>query len=708
MEVPKPLWPLEHHGVIFERESADQLVGQCPFCSSHKFYAHPETVQWQCFTGDCGKSGNLYTFLSQIVEHHAETTSVQDRKALSEIRGVPSFVFKRWGMAMDDYGRWLLPVRNLKGTVQDIRTCTPKEVKDKWDCRLWSTRGCNAGLFGAEQLADKTRKRETVYLCEGEWDTMALDWLLRKLKEPGICVGVPGGLTFKPQWAEWLSGRDVWTLYDNDSTGDKGALKVQRMLSGRAHSTFFIRWPESLPEGYDIRDAILKGIEENKLKRAWATIRSLVHAKPRRDHTASDGEESDDEESAKPKKKPKNLPDIGAVIERFEKWANMNDDMKDALKIMLAVVVSVQISGDPLWLFLVGPPGSGKTMLLKSLARSERCVFESSLSPHSLVSGFRADVDPSLIPKLDGRCFVLKDYTEILSMNIAAQEEVFSTLRGAFDGHVVRSFGNGITRQYTSHFSMLAGVTAAIHGNSRATLGERYLKFQMHKGVVDYAAQIYASLSNIGRETSQEEELSEIADLFLMRDFNLSPESLRSMVPDWVKHRLVAIAQLIGLLRAEVERDYHTQEILYRQQGESGTRLANQLMKLAQCLTVVEGKSQVDYDVYRLVERVALDTAIGFHLDVVDALMKAGGETDRDSLSKAADIPMSTLSRNLDDLCVLNVVYKRSERNMHGRGIRFMYKVSRHVARYWRKAKIGKEPVFGAQRRFVWKRATKG
>ena len=53
------------------------------------------------------------------------------------------------------------------------------------------------------------------------------------------------------------------------------------------------------------------------------------------------------------------------VLKTFEKWLYLPDD--SMLKVLLGAVAANLMPGDPLWLLLVGPTGSGKTELLDPL-----------------------------------------------------------------------------------------------------------------------------------------------------------------------------------------------------------------------------------------------------------------------------------------------------------------------------------------------------
>jgi len=677
MDVPSILQPLEYHGVVFRSRTGKNLVGDCPFCGKDRhFYAHKETGQWDC--KKCGESGNMFSFLDKIADYHKETTSVKDRKRLSRLRGLPSGVFRQWDMALDDQGRWLIPVRNYKGAITDIRWWT----KEKG--RIMSTKGCSTGLLGAENMSDEETKSETVYICEGEWDAMSLDWFLRKLKKPGIAVAVPGAGTFKRSWITWFTGRDVVLIYDNDRSGDDGAIKVGKALDGTAASVKYVCWPDTRPDGYDLRDFILEAIDSGKLRAAWNTFNKLTRDKQRRTLDAP--------KFKRKKRKPISLKKLLAT---FHQWVKMTKDMEDALLVMLATVFMTRMGGRPLWMFIVGPPGCGKTLLLESFSQSAYAKFQSSLTPKSLVSGWTGSAeDPSLVPKLDGKTLVLKDYTEILRMNQTAQDEILATLRGIWDGTVEKSYGQGANRSYRSHFHILAGVTSAIHGSSSASLGERFLKYQMYRDTHDFDSEIMATISNIGKELEQEDALSMAVNDFLEHEFDMSSKRLQAMMPAWFRKRVVGISHVIAHLRADVTRDWKTDEIRFKeQQAEAGTRLGLQLSKLALGLCFVLGKTVIDEEVYVRMERVAFDTAIGFSADVLQVIMNHGGSASREQIGEATFIPTTTLGRKLEDLMILNVITKKKGKTKLHRGVRFTYAATAHMKKHWLMAEVQSDYV---------------
>lgn len=671
-ERPSSVKTLDFHGCKMQQTSGD-WIGECAFCGkAGKLHLRADEGLWDCKS--CAKSGNIISFLSKLAEASEGNGTDAEWAELGELRALPRAVMEAVGVYRRK-GFWWIPMRSAKGTVHDIRRYDFKSTM--------STAGCESQLMGIERLA-ASKPGTLVHHCEGEWDGMAMVWLTQELERTkDVVVAVPGAGVFKDSWVEHYRGKDVVCYYDRDNAGDMGAEKAYKKLKAVAKSLRFVNWPVAKEDGYDLRDFVAKeGFAAGRVaKELWDELAALRQSAP---PTMAQEEAKRTEDELTPLS-------LAEVLQVFRESILMSEDMEIGLQLMLATCMSNDVQGDPLWLYVVGPPGAGKTLLLASLATSSRCLFRSTVTPHSLISGWKQEggVDPSLIPKLKGLTFVAKDFTEILTMPPLVQDEIFSTLRGAYDGTASKAFGNGVTREYKDcHFSMLAGVTHAIHGHKRASLGERFLKFGMRANDAASAdATIAAAIGNVGKEKAVEERLQEACASFLLR--KMDPAAL-PIVPRRYQERLTALVQLIAIMRANVERDFRTQEISYRPVPEAGTRLAKQLVKTAMCVAAVQDKKEVDDAVYSIVERVAYDTAHGFGLDALAALMEMGGTATRTEVGRNAKIPQSTLNRQFDDLTVLKAIERTEEMRVGGQdGGRpaSLFRVNKHLMSLWERAK---------------------
>ncbi len=639
----------EVHGVEFTKRSGNQLVGTCPFTGrSEKFYVNEENLLWDSKTA--GLSGNLNQFLEAISERNVQQLRENDDalRRLEADRKLPRAAFLGCEFGFDGKG-YTLAIRNAKGVVVDLRRIT-------LGSKIRGTPGCQTGLLGAHLLA--SRKVQEVYICEGEWDATALTFLLRKLGVAGVVVAVPGANTFKTEWIPLFDGKKVQCLYDNDEAGEQGELLAKQRLTGVAKELKFVRWPVGAPEGFDVRDWVSIGVSERKMPKAcWRSMQMLFTDVPRHAQKADQTKERPDRTSERPK-----VPAPGWVelVRAYQKWLHLKSE--EPLAVSFGTVLCNRLEGDPLWLFLVGPPGSLKSELCMSISGSEATFPLSSMTTHSLVSGaqWSSGEDPSLMPKLDGKVLVIKDFTTVLTMNSAARDEIFGQLRDAYDGKFEKQFGNGVIRRYTSRFGILAGVTPVIDQfTGLAGLGERFLKYRLETNVKheDERARIRRAIGNTAQEVEMREELQTIATRFLEKK---SPAHLPEFAPG-IEEQLISMAMLTARLRGVVNRDRFNANIqMSKASYEVGTRIGKQLTKLAIGIAMFYGKKQIDEQIYRTLAAVALSSAPDKTEEVIRTIYEHAQAEDalktKEVSSACQSLTQSTVFRTLQDLNMLGIV----------------------------------------------------
>jgi len=664
-------------GVMLEKRMGNQAIGDCPFCAKEgHFYVNTENLLWDCKR--CGESGNFEGFLSGVVGRLSlDDADPHGRlKILAKDRQMNRAALKGWhiGFVNDQY---LLPIANSKGKVINIRTYRPGG-------KLLSTAGAHMGLFNLQELA-RMPAGDTgpVYLCEGEWDTMSMRWLLGNIKEKGVCVGVPGASTFKDNWVPFFEGKDVIALYDNDVAGQQGALKAREKLTGTVRSLQYIWWPDNLPSGFDIRDALKPVVRlEKNAQIAFDELQKCFKSEP--PGVMVDGKMTRGVESAETAKgkvvprvnqKPLEPIDLKGLIEGYKTWLHMPN--LDAITVMYGAVLSNLIAGDPVWLFLVAPPGGSKSELLMSLADNKLTVAVSSLTPHTLISGMgwgAEGKDPSLLPKLDGRILIVKDFTTLLTLNQMARDEIFGVLRDVYDGSTEKYYGTGIRRSYNVHFGILAGVTPVIETFNimHSSLGERFLKFRLtgNWDQVSELPKIWRAMGNLGKESGMRAGLQELANRWLdtggleRAKKRIEEGGGRVEFGEWWEKRMGDLARFAARLRGVVERDKYRGTVLYKPSSEVGTRLAKQLTKLGMGIALFLDKKTIDDpEIYRLVLRAALDTVPDRPEEIVRTIWKMG-EGPKRGYVKTKDIvlqsrlPQSTIFPVLQDMNLLRLVEK--------------------------------------------------
>lgn len=697
--VPAVLKPFVALGFSYSPESTsgEEIRGTCIFCGKrNKLYINTLTGLWSCKGGSCLREGNLSKF---IEEWWLNATEVGDDAAawhfLEENRGISIAVMKAAGVVYDDTTeQFAIPIRDSRNTFRNVK--------------MYATGGKTIGLptIPAEPFisftSNITSSTQTVWVCEGEWDAVAMTDIISKagLSDTTIAVGIPGAGIFKSDWLELFRGKDVILAYDNDAAGRKGALRASKALSKVVRGNVrTYKWEVDDDSGQDVRDLYVANANYGELyskvcnydgtaqetNNKVSSVSALALSSATSENNASRGVHR----QLSPL--PLTKPPFQKITDAYKKWLFMTEDMENAVRLCYAVVTSQKLPGDPLWLYVVSPPGGGKTEVLNSLGGCECCHLESSLTAHSLVSGFRMSggEDPSLIPRLHGKTFVLKDMTEVLSKQKPDRDAIYSTLRGAYDGKVEMLFGNGVFRQYDCRFSMLAGVTPVIFAETDSSMGERFLTFHIQKGVgFDVREAAMAAMNNSGQESPMREELSIAARSYL--DWDLSPESVPPILNENYKSQLYSLAMIVAMLRGSVRRDFKEERILFRPQHEVPTRLVKQFKRLTEALAMLEDTIEINSRVYGIVARVATDTCIGFNLEVTQLI--AGTESlSALQVAESSKLPLTTARYALEALCWMGVLdyYKEGHLMSDGRGAPVLrYRLTKEFRYHWETAML--------------------
>lgn len=644
-EVTNPLDIFDALGWGEMKKSGSQMLCECPFCGKEKMYVDPVKTIFSCKV--CGVEGNNVTVMDRMFNKvYRAARDGSDFKNISAYRSpLPSKAFALdTNLGYDPIqDRYVWIVRKPSGMPVSLRTWKFPTKKEKNSTGRWSykktavhnLRGCHLGLLGAEALDDAGRQEETVYICEGEWDRIAMMWMLDQLDLAGIVLGLPGASNFAPKWTEYFKNRAVVGMYDHDEPGKQGTLRCQSKIGGVVKSLKFMHWTSDKKDGYDVDDLVKENLDE--LEQAWKYVQDNLKNSPTGVATAQGVlRTSTDRQKEQEDLKPIDLPQVYAA---FDKWLKVTNH--DLLDVCMATAWTLYLPGNPLWMFAVAPPSGSKSEIIMPISAWHRVHALSSMTSKSLISGFvgPGNSDPSLLSALNGQRVVIaiKDLTPILQGRPEERDEIFGILRDAYDGQCTRTFGNGIRRSYNDlHFTIIAGVTPAIDIANQTALGERFLKFRADRDTdrVDDIDRAIRAISNCGSEDAMRTELRDAAIRSLIRPFDVSnvprpgPESAREIAT------LAKIAAGIrGVAPTERGSDLQTMSPLI----EAPTRLATQFVKFGQGLSLHYGlRSLDDMRVRRLIRRVALHTPSSVDTKIAQILY--GWHTQRGmTMSEIAD-----------------------------------------------------------------------
>ncbi len=435
---------------------------------------------------------------------------------------------------------------------------------------------------------------------------------------------------------------------DNDVEGKKHARYVATQLHDKAKLVKLLELPD-LPAKGDVSDWLIAGGTRDKLRKLVKECK--VYEPDNSEHSQL---------SEKQEVEPRSIEQAKEV---FHKWLEIEDDT--FIDAVLGAHLTTRMSKeDPVWLFLIAPPGSGKTELLRTL-RTEKDVYTtSSITDKTLVSGAKGDV--SLAPKLNDKTFIIKDFSPILSLKYEKKNAIFSDLRDCYDGYIEKKFGNREEKKsYETHFSLLAGATPAIdkYSSVQAQLGERFLKLRIDIGKRDTKEEIIkAAMANVSSQAKMREELAEaVRGVLANVDTSFEPE-----FSDDIKHKIVKMTQFLSQLRTGVDRDRYDKTLNYLPEAESGARPVGQLKKLAIGICWLRGLEEPDDDVLHVLRKITVGGISRKRAKVLFAINNKTKRVSTPEIVKKTGIPKTTTKQVTDDLEVLEVVNKEKIEDKRG------------------------------------------
>jgi hypothetical protein len=274
-----------------------------------------------------------------------------------------------------------------------------------------------------------------------------------------------------------------------------------------------------------------------------------------------------------------------------------------AIRIVLGTIKAHYLNiGDPAWLFVVAPPGSGKTTTsIMGASGLPEVISLSEFTENTFLSGFHGHSQPGLLEKLGSpshkgstietagnAIFVAKDFTTVLSMRREKRSVILGQLREIHDGGFKRAFGTGVTKSWCGRVTIIAAVTPVLdrHYSIFSVLGERFLQVRWHRPDSEEAGEWAI------RQQGQESEIQEKVRGAVKRIFDNSVQSAPTLSPDMQK-RLASLAEVVALGRTHVFRTSSSREIDYVPEPEANTRLSKGLAAMARGIAALNRRTEV-------------------------------------------------------------------------------------------------------------------
>jgi hypothetical protein len=339
--------------------------------------------------------------------------------------------------------------------------------------------------------------------------------------------------------------------------------------------------------------------------------------------------------------------------------ANFYQPDLQAIRIVLGTIKAHYLDiGDPAWLFVVAPPGSGKTTsTIMGASGLREVILLSEFTENTFLSGFHGHVQPGLLEKLGtpsqtgstietigNAIFLAKDFTTVLSMRREKRAVILGQLREIHDGTFKRAFGTGVTKAWKGRVTIIAAVTPVLdrHYSIFSVLGERFLQVRWHRP--DSAEAGEWAIRQQGQEAEIQRQVREAIE----RIFSDSVESAPALAVA-MRTRIASLAEIIALGRTHVFRDSWNRDIEYVPESEANTRVSKGLAAIARGVAALNRRTEVAEPDLQDAFRVGLDCLPENRRRILLAIVK-GQEASSVSLAR------TVYDREVEDLRALQIL----------------------------------------------------
>lgn len=349
-----------------------------------------------------------------------------------------------------------------------------------------------------------------------------------------------------------------------------------------------------------------------------------------------------------------------------------------ALKITLAVAVSGIKTGTPmLWLMLVGTPSSGKTEIATLIKKSIFTYPVDSMTLSSFVTGEReTDKDKvhDLLPALNKKCFLIKDWTALFSLHEEITKKLIGDLVNIYDEEFVKfspGRGNVTYRSIFSHVGCITPATLNVHTRYLNMIGARFLFYGVPKLNEEQKNKSYDSIFNnnsSNKRRKSKRRLTKLASKFLNRIATLSVKDIKPLsknVQDYLRISSEFIAKARGMIiiQSSKFKNEENKWITYYEpldiQIEEPWRAIQQLIRLSKYLALIEEKKEIGIEEMEIIKDITLSSMPADRAQALSIFRnKDINEINAGELSVYTEKSPKTSRRLLDELVYLGILEK--------------------------------------------------
>lgn len=334
--------------------------------------------------------------------------------------------------------------------------------------------------------------------------------------------------------------------------------------------------------------------------------------------------------------KPEECRDYATLKRAWQEALKWTPELDRALSVILAAVFSTPTVGEQLWVIVMAPPSSAKTILCEAVSLNKTYTHPIDTFT-GLTSGYQADKEgsenKSLVLKLHNRTLVLNDGDTLL--RLPNREQVLSQLRAFYSRNLRTSYGNEMSAAHEGiNCTILLAGTSSLLELDAAELGARFIFCDLGMLPPELEGAIGWRAANAGwndmefisdgkPDSRDSEELVRAKQLTAgyVDHLRADPVSLIKEVTiteDRLRY-LQSLGEFVSHLRCRPPKKQEE-----KVEREMPFRLIKQYARLARCLAVVRNKREIDDEILVMVRQTAVDTAQGVTFEIAQKLHEVG------------------------------------------------------------------------------------
>jgi hypothetical protein len=297
----------------------------------------------------------------------------------------------------------------------------------------------------------------------------------------------------------------------------------------------------------------------------------------------------------------------------------------------------------PIWIVVIGKPGSGKSFIAKLFEQIPDIITIDTMTPVALAT---AGTGSSLLFEVTDKVLIVSEFSAISSMRPEQKAMLFGFLRAAYDGSFVRATGQGKI-EWQGRFGMIACSTDAIEREQllASQLGERFLYVRLNPDIdsIMESAMKMTTKTTSKIDTLQKKMLNIWEDALKVK----VQTSLPADTVEFTKH----MSKVIAKCRTPVQRDSYTKEITFPvENGEVSTRLLQQMLVLAMSAKTLGIQEQ------SIIKRIALDCIPKTRAKIIQVIKHTTGLLSAEQIAQAVKLSRRMVYYYLEDMEFLEIL----------------------------------------------------